>query len=96
MKFDKLSVTKLDEKIREIFNEFEVSGLRINKNFVEFTYQNVNDPRAGNEIEFEVLQKLYYLLKPEKMQVNGWTDNDGCERCSAPEHFGYVVAYLKK
>lgn len=96
-KFEKpaTEVTRLDTQIRRIFKDYELTLLKVNNHFVEFNYQNLKDPRAGNEIDFSILQSLHKLLKPKKMQINGWTVNGGCEKCNEEEHFGYVVAYLK-
>ena len=98
MKFEKSAreVAKLDKQIRDIFKDFEVTNLRINNYFVELNYQNVEDLRSGNEIDFTVLQAFHALLKPKSMQVNAWTHSNGCEKCSTEENYGYVVANFKR
>lgn len=87
-------VRVISTKIYKLFEQYEVTGLRINNSFVEFHYQNVQDKRAGNEIDFEILQKLHRLLKPKRMSINAWTEVDGCERCKVAKDVGYVVAYF--
>lgn len=87
-------VAALDKQIRKIFSMYEVSGLKINNSFVELTYRNIKDPRAGNSIDYKILKALHSLLKPKRMEINAWTEVDGCEHCRVAKDYGYVVAYF--
>lgn len=87
-------VREISNKIHQLFMQYDITALRINNSFVEFHYQNVKDRRAGNEIDFAILQKLHRFLKPKRMSINGWTENDGCEKCNVAQDYGYVVAYF--